>query len=83
MKLIKTDLVQAQEHTREMNDTLAMLEAYKDKINRSLAVPSWLLSEEHSFTKSSHHTELEWYNFKYPYKQPNVSVIDIDVTNLP
>ena len=83
MKLIKTNLVQAQEYTREMNDTLAMLEAYKDKINKSLAVPSWLLSDEDSLTKSSDHNELEWYNAKYPHRQPNISVVDIDVAKQP
>lgn len=83
MSLIKTNLVQAQEYTREMNDTLAMLESYKDKINKSLAVPSWLLSDNNSLTKSSHHTELEWYSIKYPHRQPNISVIDIDVAKLP
>lgn len=83
MNLIKTNLVQAQEHTREINDTLVMLEAYKDKINKSLTVPSWLLSDEDSLTKSSEYAELEWYNIKYPYEQPNISVIDIDVAKQP
>lgn len=83
MNLIKTNLVQAQEYTREMNDTLAMLEAYKDKINKSLAVPSWLLSDENSLTKSRHCTELEWHNINYPYRKPNISVVDIDVAKQP
>lgn len=83
MNLTKTNLVQDQEYTREMNDVLTMLEIYKNKINRSLAVPSWLLSDEDRLTKSSHCTELEWYNIKYPYKQPNISVIDIDVAKQP
>lgn len=83
MNLIKTNLVQAQEYTKETNDILEILELCRDNINNSLAVPSWLLSDENSFTKSSHHTELEWYNFKYPYKKPEISVIDIDVAKQP
>jgi len=83
MNLIKTNLVQSQEYTREMNTTLAMLESYKNKVIDSMAVPSWLLSDRDSFTKSSQNTELEWYDFKYPYKQPDISAIDIDVTKLP
>lgn len=83
MNLIKTNLIQAQEYTREMNTTLAMLELYKNKVIDSMAVPSWLLSDSDSFTKSSQNTELEWHNFKYPYKQPDISAIDIDVTKLP
>jgi len=83
VKLIKTNLVQAQEYTREMNDMLVMLDSYKNKINKSLAVPSWLLSDEDSLNKASEHAELEWYNIKYPHRQPNISVIDIDVTKIP
>ena len=85
MNLIKTNLVQAQEYTKETNDTLEIIELCKNKINNSLAVPSWLLSDENSFTKSSHHTKLEWYNIKYPcpYKKPEISVIDIYIAKQP
>lgn len=83
MNLIKTNLVQAQEYAKEMNDMLEIVELCKNKVNNILVVPSWVLSDENSFTKSSHHTELEWYNFKYPYKQPIISVIDIDVAKQP
>lgn len=40
MKLFKKNLVQAQEDIQEMNEVLAILERYQNKIVNSMAVPS-------------------------------------------
>lgn len=83
MKLIKTNLVQAQEDMQEMNDLVAIIESYRNNIVNSMAVPSCLLSENSSTNIWSHCTETEWYSTRYPHKQPNISAIKIDVTKLP
>lgn len=83
MKLFKTNLVQAQEDIQEMNEMVAIMESYRNKIVNSMAVPSWLLSDNSSANIWSHCTETEWYSTIYPHKQPNISAIKIDVTKLP
>lgn len=46
MKLFKANLMQAQEDIQEMNEMVAILESYKNKIINSMAVPSRLLGED-------------------------------------
>ena len=82
MKLFKTNLVQAQDDIQEMNEMIAIIESYRNKIVNSMSVPSWLLSDNSSTSMWSHYTETEWYSTKYPHKQPNISAIEIDVTKL-
>ena len=69
MSLIKTNLVQAQEDMQEMNEMLAILESYRNRINNSMAVPSSMLGgvSENSPTM-------------FPSKP---TLIKIDVTKLP
>ena len=83
MNLFKTNLVQAQEDMQEMNEMIAIIERYQNKIVKSMAVPSWLLSDNSLTNVWSHCTETEWYSTRYPHKQPNISAIKIDVTKLP
>lgn len=69
MNLFKTNLVQAQEDIQEMNEMVAILEIYKNKIVNSMAVPSRLLGED---AINSHTTF-----------QSMPTLIKIDVTKLP
>lgn len=43
MKLFKTNLMQAQEDIQEMNEMVAVLESYRNKVVNSMAVPSNML----------------------------------------
>lgn len=70
MKLFKTNLVQAQEDIQEMNEMVALLESYKNKIVNSMAVPSRLLGEDTSVNSPT----------TFPSKP---TLIKIDVTKLP
>lgn len=69
MKLVKTNLVQAQEDIQEMNEMVAILESYRNRVVNSMAVPSTILKggSENSPTM-------------FPSKP---SLIKIDVTKLP
>ena len=69
MNLFKTNLVQAQEDIQEMNEMVAMLESYRNRVVNSMAVPSTILkggSENPSAI--------------FPSKP---TIIKIDVTRLP
>lgn len=70
MKLFKTNLMQAQEDIQEMNEVLAILERYQNKIVNSMAVPSSMFGED-VFAKSP---------TTFPSKP---TLIKIDVTKLP
>lgn len=69
MKLFKTNLVQAQEDIQEMNEMIAIIESYLNKIVNSMAVHSKMLGgvSENSSTM-------------IPSKQ---TMIEIDITKLP
>ena len=69
MKLFKTNLVQAQEDIQEMNEMVAILESYRNKVVNSMAVPSTMFGgvSENSSTI-------------FPSKP---TMIKIDVTKLP
>ena len=69
MKLFKTNLVQAQEDIQEMNEMLAIIEGYKNKIINSMAVPSSMLGEISENSSAI-----------FPSKP---TIIKIDVTKLP
>lgn len=69
MKLFKTNLVQAQEDIQEMNDMVAILESYRNKVVNSMAVPSSMLGEDFINTPTA-----------FPSKP---TLIKIDVTKLP
>ena len=69
MKLFKTNLVQAQEDIQEMNEMVAILESYKNKIVNSMAVPSKMLGND----AINSHTMF----------QSKPALIKIDVTKLP
>ena len=70
MKLFKTNLMQAQEDIQEMNEMVALLESYKNKIVNSMAVPSSMLGED-TFVNSP---------TTFPSK---LTLIKTDVTKLP
>lgn len=69
MNIFKTNLVQAQEDIQEMNEMIAIIESYRNKIVNSMAVPSRMLGgvSENSPTM-------------FPSK---TALIEIDVTKLP
>lgn len=69
MKLFKTNLMQAQEDIQEMNEMVAILESYRNKIVNSLAVPSSMLG---GYSENSPTV--------FPSKP---TMIEIDVTKLP
>lgn len=69
MKLFKTNLVQAQEDIQEVNEMIAIIESYQNKIVNSMAVPSIMLGGV--FGNSS---------AIFPNKP---TLIKIDVTKLP
>ena len=69
MKIFKTNLAQAQEDIQEMNEMIAILESYRNKIVNSMAVPSIMLGDR--FTNSP---------TLFPSKP---TMIKIDVTKFP
>ena len=69
MKLFKTNLVQAQEDIQEMNEMLAILESYQNKIINSMAIPSRMIGEDFINSPTT-----------FPRKP---TLIKIDVTKLP
>ena len=69
MKLFKTNLVQAQEDIQEMNEMIAIIESYQNKIVNSMATPSKMLG---GYSESS--------SAIFPSKP---TMIKIDVTKLP
>lgn len=69
MNLFKTNLVQAQEDIQEMNELVAILESYQNKIVNSMAVPSKMLG---GYSENSPTTFLS-----------KPTMIEIDVTKLP
>lgn len=69
MKLFKTNLVQAQEDIQEMNEMVAIIESYQNKIINSMAVPSKMLG---GYSENSYAI--------FPSKP---TMIKIDVTKLP
>ena len=69
MNLIKTNLVQAQEDMQEMNEMIAIIESYRNKIVNSMAVPSSMLGGVSENSSAI-----------FPSKP---TMIKIDVTKLP
>ena len=69
MKIFKTNLVQAQEDIQEMNEMIAIIESYQNKIVDSMATPSKMLG---GYSESSSNV--------FPNKS---ALIKIDVTKLP
>ena len=69
MNLFKTSLVQAQDDMQEMNEMIAIIESYRNKIVNSMAVPSKMLGED--FVNSP---------TIFPSKP---TMIEIDITKLP
>ena len=69
MRLFKTNLVQAQEDIQEMNEMVAIIESYQNKIINSMAVPSKMLG---GYSENS--------SAIFPSKS---TMIKIDVTKFP
>ena len=69
MNLFKTNLVQAQEDMQEMNEMIAIIERYQNKIVNSMAVPSKMLGEDFINSPTT-----------FPSKP---TMIKIDVTKFP
>ena len=46
MNLLKTNLVQAQEDIQEMNEMIAIIESYQNKVVNSMAVPSRMIGDD-------------------------------------
>ena len=69
MNIIKTNLVQAQEDIQEMNEVVAILESYRNKVVNSMAVPSKMLGGDFINSPTT-----------FPSKP---TMIKIDVTKFP
>lgn len=52
MKLFKTNLVQSLEEIREVDEMVAIINSYRDKIVNSMAVPTKMLGRDMSIESS-------------------------------
>ena len=75
MEIFKTNLVQAIEEIREVDEMVAIINSYRDKIVNSMAVPTKMLGRDMSIDSGS-----ENYLTMFPDKP---TLIKIDITKIP